>query len=111
SIRESVIDGCHARDFAWACRTLWWRPARMPTQSRGHGTQKTRAVRFPRIVWTSAARKTTLGGTTHHEARSDTAMNPRFLLIALFPVAALATDPPPADIKDLKLRDWEPRSM
>jgi len=40
-------------------------------------------------------------------------MNPRILLTALafLPAGALAADPPPTDIKDLKLRDWEPRSM
>ena len=40
-------------------------------------------------------------------------MNPRILLTALafLPAGALAADPAPTDIKDLKLRDWEPRSM
>jgi predicted TIM-barrel fold metal-dependent hydrolase len=39
-------------------------------------------------------------------------MNSRILLIAfLVADTAFAADPPAADIKDLKLRDWEPRSM
>jgi len=39
-------------------------------------------------------------------------MNSRILVIAFFVAnTAFAADPPAPDIKDLKLRDWEPRSM
>src|SRR5262245_10595627 len=89
-------------------------PAPRPRKAGEEGDRTPASpTRFPRIVWTSAARKTTPRGTTHREARSDSAMTPRILMIALalVPTVAVAADPPPADIKDLKLREWEPRSM
>jgi predicted TIM-barrel fold metal-dependent hydrolase len=38
-------------------------------------------------------------------------MNARHFCIILFASPLLAADPPGADIKELKLRDWEPKSM
>jgi len=37
--RHSLIFGCHAHGFAWAC-PLYAKRVRMATQSRGHGTQR-----------------------------------------------------------------------
>jgi hypothetical protein len=37
-LQHSLVLGCHAHGFAWAC-PLYAKRIRMATQSRGHGTQ------------------------------------------------------------------------